>query len=74
MFQPTPGKPGYRDECPDCLNELTAPSAPTSGELSEQEIQKWVRRFTRDIKRLGHSPEVAEEKARKLVTDLLFGD
>jgi hypothetical protein len=31
-FVPQPGKPGYIDECPDCLHERTRPSLPADFE------------------------------------------
>jgi len=46
-FTPLPGKPGYIDECPECLHQKTAPltHAPLgAGSAKQRKLRQEVRR------------------------------
>lgn len=43
-FTLLPGKPGYIDECPDCLHEKTAPPPPKVGSAKQRKVREDARR------------------------------
>jgi hypothetical protein len=43
-FTPLPGKPGYINECPDCLHAKTAPPTPKAGSAKQRKAREDARR------------------------------
>jgi hypothetical protein len=76
-FIPRTGKPGFIDECPECLTERIAPppmaAARIKNWIETAEGKRWLKRFTRNFVRLGFSKEVAEDRARKLIRKAIDG-
>jgi len=73
-FTPLPGKPGYIDECPECLHEKTAPPEPnplSAGSTKQRE--KYDKKLIRSI--LAYfaacGKPISEERARKLYDRVL---
>jgi len=70
-FVPKPGKPGYVDECPECLHKKTHPEIPPdllsryiSGDPARAKI---VKKLRRDFESIGFE----ESKVDGLIADVL---
>ena len=53
-FTPKPNKPGYVDECPECLYKTTAPKIPSH---LEREVRMVEREMEKHLKNCKWSPE-----------------
>jgi hypothetical protein len=74
LFMLKAGKPGFIDECPECLNERTAPPPLTRGRKTDNWLdtpigRKWLKRLTRDLIKMGLPNEIARAKAANLIQD-----
>ena len=72
VFTPKLGKPGFVDECPDCLYAKTAPQIPHEQRMLAQlmgesdEARKSIKAFRRALLKL---PTVSEESVDKLIVE-----
>jgi hypothetical protein len=64
-FVPLPGKPGYIDECSDCLHEKTAQQLPKPN-LNLVAFDKQRNKLRRSLKRIG----IADEKIDAIFLEL----
>lgn len=74
LFAPAPGKPGYIDECPECLHEKTTQRPEPETALSErqlaraEEVLKAVKEIQRVLRSLGFSKEEVNRRMALLLT------
>jgi hypothetical protein len=65
-FNPTPGKPGYIDECPKCLHEKTTPE----GTASERRFVAQVRKVEKELEKIMRKAKVDENVIRNTLSEI----
>jgi hypothetical protein len=72
-FDPKPGKPGYINECPNCLYAKTAPQIPHEQQVlvglvgHSKEARKAIKMLRRDLLKLAG---IAEADVDRLIVEL----
>ena len=70
-FVPLPGKPGYIDECPDCLYDKTVPFEPKGLARRTAEQNKRFEKAIAELRLNLAKHAVSQEAAERIVANLI---